>query len=284
MPDATYIACPRCGEPYAMTAMQKRLFHGRTLTCQRCAKPFEVTEETPDPVPAPPARAWGAPDEAASFRAPAAQAAPAPAAAAPTSRPDASGQLPARPESEGVTAGKMALLIATVAAALGVIVYLGVAPSVHRSREAARRATCASNLVQIGLALQLYANSNGGTYPDSLDALVANGTVPPEMLICPSTAHTPAPGKTPAEQAGKAAGGPPHLSYVYLGKNVTFATARQVLVYEPLEHHGGEGINVLYSDGTTQFLARPAALTALPQLDPNATPAPAATAPVLSPP
>ena len=57
MSDPTYIACPRCGERCAMTVMQKRLFHGRTLTCQRCAKPFTITEETPEPVPVPAAGA-----------------------------------------------------------------------------------------------------------------------------------------------------------------------------------------------------------------------------------
>src|SRR5687768_15411831 len=74
MADPTYIACPRCGEPYAMTVMQKRLYHGRTLTCQRCAKPFEVTEDTPDPVPAPSVRPWASAAQSAA-------AAPTPAKA-----------------------------------------------------------------------------------------------------------------------------------------------------------------------------------------------------------
>src|SRR6478672_8566928 len=52
MSEPTYIACPRCGEPFPMTAMQKKLFIGRTLSCNRCAKPFAITEDTPDPVPA----------------------------------------------------------------------------------------------------------------------------------------------------------------------------------------------------------------------------------------
>src|SRR5687768_8420965 len=154
MPDATYIACPRCGEPYAMTAMQKRLLHGRTLTCQRCAKPFAISEQTPDPVPAPAVKVWQQPEPATADRAtPLPPATPA-VGAAPVQAPSAAG--------EGLTPGRMALVIAAVAAVVCLLLYAAIAPSVRRSREAGHRVTCASNLAQIGAALQLYANTNGG--------------------------------------------------------------------------------------------------------------------------
>jgi hypothetical protein len=250
MPDPTYIGCPRCGEPVAMSAMQKRLYIGRTLTCQRCAKPFAITEETPDPVPAP--------------AVPVSSILPEPLAVEPVAQPQPRLQ---RKPGEGITAGRMALLIAIVGTVVTYLLYLAIAPSVHRSREAVRRVTCSSNLTQIGAALQVYANSNGGRFPDGLDSLVQGGLLPPELLVCPSSTNTAASGQTPAEQAANLVKGN-HLSYVYLGKGLTFAAAKQVLAYESLAHHDNEGINVLYTDGTVQFLPRAAALVAVPQLGP----------------
>jgi hypothetical protein len=252
MPDATYIACPRCGEPYAMTAMQKRLFHGRTLTCQRCAKPFTITEQTPDPVPAP--KVQVAPptnDDVVEL---------------PPPKPvTTDAALPASDRGEGLSAVKMAMIIALVAVGVCTLLYFAVAPSVRRSREAAHRVTCASNLAQIGSALQLYANGNGGRFPDSLDVIVADGSLPAEMLICPSTEHTPAAGKTPAEQAANLGKGK-HVSYVYIGKGLGFGATKQPIAYEPLSDHQGEGVHVLYTDGSVQFLPRAGALVAVPQL------------------
>ena len=253
MAEPTYIACPRCGEPVAMTAMQKRLYIGRTLTCQRCAKPFAITEETPDPVPAVTStpRGWQAQER---------PVAPEPA------QPKA--QLPPRKPREGITAGRMAVLIVVVGGLVAYLLYLAVSPSVHRAREAGRRASCGTNLMQIGSSLLLYANRNGGRFPNALEDLVANGTLPPELLICPSAHdHTPAPGKTAAEQVANLAKGK-HLSYVYAGKGQTYRLTKQILIYEPLELHDGEGVNVLYNDMTVQFLPRAAAMTAIPALGP----------------
>ena len=169
----------------------------------------------------------------------------------------------------------MALLIAVLAVVIGGLLYVAIAPSVHRSREATRRVTCASNLTQVGVALQFYANANGGRFPDTLAALVADGSLPAELLVCPSSRHTAAPGDTPAEQAANMAKGS-HQSYVYVGKGLTMNAAKQVIVYEPLDHHDGDGVNVLYTDGSTQFLTRNNAIAALPQLAPVAS-APATT-------
>jgi hypothetical protein len=167
---------------------------------------------------------------------------------------------------DGLTAKQMALLIAAVMVVVSVGLYFVFAPTIGRAREAGRRATCAGNLQQIGMALQIYANGSGGTFPDTLDALVLDGTIVADMLVCPSAAgHTVAPGKTSAERVANLAKGA-HQSYVYLGKGVTLTSGRQVLAYEPPAHHGGGGLNVLFSDGTVQFLPTATAQTAIPQL------------------
>jgi hypothetical protein len=271
MPEPTYIACPHCGEPFPMSAMQKQLFIGRTLSCQQCAKPFAITEQTPDPIPAPKRQTFAVPQNATA----AAAAAPAPAPT-PVPAPAAAAPKPRR-HGEGLTAGKMAGIIALVACVVGYLMCLALAPSIHRSREAGRRMTCASNLTQIAVALQYYATSNGGKFPVSLTSLVQDGSIPVELLVCPSaTGDTVAPGKTPQEQAGNLPKGS-HMSFVYVGKGLSFASTKQVLAYEPLNHHDGEGVNVLYSDGTVQFLPRAKAIVTIPALAPGN----AATQPVV---
>jgi hypothetical protein len=256
-----------------MSPMQKRLFHGRTLACQRCAKPFTVTEETPEPAPARAVRRWQREEDdgpgAPSTSSPAATS-PAPAAgpgmpAPQPRRPAASGQ--------GMTAGRTALLIALIMVVLSLGLYFAMGPSVHRAREAGRRATCAGNLQQIGMALQSYTAANGGLFPDSLEPLVLDGTIPAGMLVCPSSHDTAAPGATFAEQVANLASGE-HQSYVYVGKGLTTLTpGRQLVAYEPLEHHDGQGVTALYSDFSVQFLPAAVATTAIPQIAPGAAPA-----------
>src|SRR3954463_5000267 len=109
MSEPTYIACPRCGEPFPMSAMQKRLYIGRTLSCNRCAKPFAITEDTPDPVPAPNVRP--SPFEPlAPVPVPVPQQAAPPAAAGPAPVAAGSSKMRMPGETDGLTAGRMALL------------------------------------------------------------------------------------------------------------------------------------------------------------------------------
>jgi competence protein ComGC len=129
-----------------------------------------------------------------------------------------------------------------------VVVLSTVVPLMNRQREMARRDQCKANIQAISEALATYANSNHGRYPDSLAALVGNGTLPPDALVCPSTADTPAAGATPGAQAG-ALGQAGHQSYVYVAKGLTAASpANTVLVYEPASNHG-EIAHVLFLDG-----------------------------------
>jgi hypothetical protein len=288
MSEPTFIACPRCGEPFPMSAMQKRLFIGRTLSCNRCAKPFSITEETPDPVPARVMVMRGnspVPQSLMDPRPPATGSAPAALAGAAAAGPNQAGApvAPAARPGDGLTAGRMAMLIAAVIVVVGFLLYLAISPSVHRAREAARRSTCASNLMQIGLALQRYTSNNGGRFPDSLEMLVLDGSLPVELLVCPSSKDTVAPGASPGEQAANlAAGG--HESYAYLGKGMRMGPGKRVVAYERLDDHENEGMNVLYSDGSVQFLTRSAARMAIPQLaapssNPSPTSAPAGGTP-----
>ncbi len=51
-----------------------------------------------------------------------------------------------------------------VIAIIGILAAL-LLPALARAREAARRASCASNLKQFGLVFRMYAGENGGAYP-----------------------------------------------------------------------------------------------------------------------
>jgi prepilin-type processing-associated H-X9-DG protein len=244
-----------------MSAMQKELYRGRTLSCNNCAKPFSADNLTPVAMPA--ARPWApAPAEApkpAPAPAPTGWQADGAPEAAPPKRKKTSGWVVV-----GASVGGAAVLIALLVAVL--------LPPLNRAREQAHRVQCMANMRQLGQAMFIYANGNAGKFPDRLDKLLPFTTA--AVFNCPSTGDTPAPGQTPQAQATNlTAGG--HLSYVYVGAGLgtnlaTVNAPTTVLLYEPLTNHG-DGINVLYADGTVQFLPRGAAQTMIAGMRPAAT-------------
>ena len=245
--EPTYVPCPHCGHPYPMTPMQKDLYRGRTLSCNNCAKPFSADDLTPVAMPA--ARPW----------APAVEKRPV--------EPEA--PKPKRPKMKGwvvvaLSVGGALLLV--------LLLVLALLPPLNRAREQARRVQCAANMRQIGQAMFIYASVNGGVLPDRLDKLLPFAGS--NVFVCPSSHDSPAPGSTPGAQAGNLyAGG--HLSYVYVaaGMNTNFANtnpATTVVLYEPLTNHQ-DGVNVLYADGSVQFLPKGAAQAMIATLPPAAT-------------
>jgi len=115
--------------------------------------------------------------------------------------------------------------------------------------EITRRISCASNLKQMGLALQQYAMDYAGYFPQ------ANGAVGLELLRkndyltdytvygCPSIKK----GKGKDNQSLTEES----VDYVYIGGLNTKSDPKQPLMYDKANNHGYYG-NVLFADGTVQ--------------------------------
>lgn len=116
------------------------------------------------------------------------------------------------------------------ATALGVSILL---PSLTRARELAKRAVSAANLRGIGQACLIYASDHADRFPPSLEALVKEGLVSPQMLQSPLD---------PEET----------VSYVYVAGQTVADDALNVLAYERLRTK--EGTNVLFLDGHVEFM------------------------------
>jgi prepilin-type N-terminal cleavage/methylation domain-containing protein/prepilin-type processing-associated H-X9-DG protein len=69
-----------------------------------------------------------------------------------------------------------------VIAIIGILAAI-LLPALSRAREAARRASCANNLKQMGLVFKMYANENAGQQFPPMKSLDCNGKVAPGATI-----------------------------------------------------------------------------------------------------
>jgi hypothetical protein len=140
-----------------------------------------------------------------------------------------------------------------LAATVGVDV---VTPDHSHPREPANRVKCASNLRQIGQGILLYSNDNG-VYPPTLGLLISTADINSEVMNCPSSDETRAPGTQPTDMAKALDANPAmHSSYVYVGASLNIKSpAGCVLAYERRHtHHKERGMNVLYNDGSVNWV------------------------------
>ena len=148
-------------------------------------------------------------------------------------------------------------------------------PHYNRTRLAANRGACASNLRKIGAALERYTLDNGGKFPESLARLMVAEKLNGEMFLCPQGGQTAVRGDKPQARAEKLTFGR-HLSYAYVGRGLSrrsgagagYAT---VLAYERLSNHG-DGMNVLFADGRVVFVTEPQATRMIADLQAGKNP------------
>ncbi|MBM3474563.1 MAG: DUF1559 domain-containing protein, partial [Armatimonadetes bacterium] len=96
----------------------------------------------------------------------------------------------------GVTLIELLMVIAVIAI-LAAILF----PVFARARERARSHSCTMNLVNIGLALQLYASDHDGAYPpteDDLSPLIGRYLRSEWTFMCPSVGNPTTPMGAPA--------------------------------------------------------------------------------------
>ena len=165
----------------------------------------------------------------------------------------------------------MLILFASGTAIVGIVhqaVWLARSPEpIYRRGSVTRdRIKCMSNVRQLGQGIRMYANANGGRYPDDLRALLANVDLEAHQFVCPASEDEPSPGETLEQRVENFLKGP-HCSYVYLGKGQADPVdPKRVILVEPLENHDGLGMTVLYADGEARGLDRPEAERVLTEL------------------
>jgi len=129
-------------------------------------------------------------------------------------------------------------------------------PVFARARESARRTTCASNLSQIGVALNMYAQTYDGHYPKKNNELgpLYSYTHNVDVFYCPSDpAERPGDTQTPPRPGSDIfADAPPpkvtYSSYVYRGGLCNDDRADAVIAGEAHAWHG-DLVNVLHVGG-----------------------------------
>ena len=114
-------------------------------------------------------------------------------------------------------------------------------PTLDRLRDPYRtsgRQPCPSRLRHISQALLLYSMDHNGVYPTTLDALVTPDMLTSEGLTCYYT----------------------HKPFIFLapGGVANSYGDEDLIVYEPLEAHDGEGSNLLFGSGRVAWEEAPA--------------------------
>jgi len=159
------------------------------------------------------------------------------------------------------------LVSLAILALLSTIVILYRPSGRSRDRSPPYRLMCQSNLRQIGCGILLYTNDHAGQYPDSLGTVLLNEDIQPRPFICPVANAVASVKPTTREQAAEIDSGK-CCSYLYLGRGLLASSvpAGQVVIYEPLSNHGGDGMNVLFGDGRVEFIDKIHAASILNQV------------------
>jgi hypothetical protein len=147
------------------------------------------------------------------------------------------------PEKAGFSLAKTGLFLAVIGLTLNLFFGPTFAPSLSRSREAANRIKCGSNLLQIGQALQAYTQTHQGKLPPRFEALAETEPVDLRLFRCPN------------DETWRSGSSLDERSYILLPTTDTWSDdVRDIIAFEPLSHHRADGVTVLFGDGSVRFV------------------------------
>lgn len=153
---------------------------------------------------------------------------------------------------------------AAIFGAIVLLLVVGTAlllPTLCRSSEQANRVKCASNLRQIGMAMDDYAKTHGGKFPPDLQTLARDSDLTSVAFVCPSSSDIPANINKPSDWAEAFKPDSHELSYVYVagGLGPSDVNDQSVLAYENPHNHLDEGMNILFGDFHVEWFPTKAA-------------------------
>lgn len=106
------------------------------------------------------------------------------------------------------------------------------------------RIICANNLKQIGMAMKMYADEHDETFPGRFAVIGRYVSEYPRLFICPTSGNAAGTFETVDEWT----------DYVYISGLSETNSPSEILMYCPIENHGGEGGNILFLDGHVEWL------------------------------
>lgn len=109
----------------------------------------------------------------------------------------------------------------------------------YRSREKPSRASCMSNLSQIGRACVMYSMDHNDALPTSFSQL-QTAEAPPKVFVCPLSKHKP----------GNLSEVDQWTDYVLVTNQTAASPAETIVAYCKPENHKGNGCNILLNDGS----------------------------------
>jgi len=157
----------------------------------------------------------------------------------------------ADPRIGGQGVARTAQVLGIISIVAWVLLTAAAVPTTIKARRQAQRVQCMSQMRSIGQAVMIYANTNRGFLPPTLDELAKAKTIPAGLFTCPACDGDPT---KPAASSGAYG----TYSYVYLGAGRKLTSIRrpsqEPLLFEPMTNHTDPGINVLFFDGHVEFL------------------------------